>query len=321
MKKIMRKPIVFMFSGQGSHYYQMGQELFEKHPVFKLWMQEADNIYQEITGLSIIKTLYDEGHTKSDSFMRTLLTHPAIFMVEHALGQVIIAEGIQPDYVLGTSLGEFAAAVFADILSFETALTAVVKQAQLLEKHCPSGSMLAILSTPNLYYDNSFLHNKSELAAINCPLHFVVSSEANHLSALEIYLVQNSISFQRLAVNHGFHSSLIDAAAVDYQHFINQQSLRSPMLPFISCAKPSPSTTISRQHFWNSIRLPIQFQAILENLEKESSYYYIDLGPSGTLATFVKYNLSNASASEFFPILTPFGGDLNKLTKAMVLLC
>src|SRR5688572_9620134 len=115
----MTKPIVFMFSGQGSHYYQMGRELFEQQPIFRHWMQLADSIYQELTGLSIIHELYENGHKKSEPFVRTLLTHPAIFSIEYALGQIILEQGIIPDYVLGTSLGEFAAAVFAGVMTFE----------------------------------------------------------------------------------------------------------------------------------------------------------------------------------------------------------
>lgn len=310
-------PVVFMFSGQGSHYYQMGRELFDQEPIFKHWMQVADDLYQDITGISIINKLYYDNHKKTDAFTPTLLTHPAIFMVEHALGQVLLAQGIQSNYVLGTSLGEFAAAVFAGILTFETALNAVIKQAQLIEAHCPLGGMLAILASPELYQSNHFLQEKSELAAQNFHSHFLVSGHPPHLTTLETHLSTQSISFQRLAISHAFHSSLIDAAAADYQFFMNQHSLHKPILPFISCVEAKQLTDLSPSHFWHSVRSPIQFQATIENLERKGNYVYIDLGPSGTLATFVKYNLNRHSSSQLFPVLTPFGQDIKNLTNAI----
>lgn len=311
----MSQPIIFMFSGQGSHYYQMGRDLFEQQPLFKHWMQTADNIYQDLTGLSIIETLYHDNHNKAEPFTRTLLTHPAIFMVEYALGQVALAQGIQSSYVLGVSLGEFVAAVFAGILTFETALLAVIKQAQLLEEKCPIGNMIAIFASPELYQKDTFLQKKSFLASINFPSHFIVTLNPCDLTALETYLTAQLISFQHIPVSHGFHSPLIDAAMSDYHSFINQQTLGYSTLPFISCTLVRHLTTLSPGHFWDCIRLPIQFQMTLEKLETGNSYYYIDIGPSGTLATFVKYNLKLTSSSQYLALMTPFGQDIKNLEK------
>ncbi len=309
------KPIVFMFSGQGSHYYHMGRELYERQPIFNYWMQKGDALFKAITGSSIIAELYHEQYKKSDAFTRTLLTHPAIFIVGHALGQVLLAQNIIPDYVLGTSLGEFTAAVFAGIMPFENALQAIITQAQMLEQNCLPGSMLAILHEPAFYNNNLFLQQNSELAATNFYSHFVISGKQASIKEVEMFLKEKNISFQALAVNQGFHSSLIDPAAPDYFNFIRQQSLRFPTLPFISAAQAKNVTTLSNTHFWDIIRVPIQFQATIQALETKNNYFYLDVGPTGTLATFVKYNLMTASASKTFALLTPFSQDSSNLTK------
>ena len=56
----MSKPLVFMFSGQGSHYYHMGKELFEQHPGFRKWMHTLDTIVCDSMGESIVQILYDK---------------------------------------------------------------------------------------------------------------------------------------------------------------------------------------------------------------------------------------------------------------------
>ena len=71
----MPLPIVFMFSGQGSHYYQMGKELFEENKTFHDWMLKADHLYHDLTQLSVIDHLYSKENIKAKPFTQTLLTH------------------------------------------------------------------------------------------------------------------------------------------------------------------------------------------------------------------------------------------------------
>src|SRR5687767_4157459 len=103
----MSKPIVFLFAGQGSQYFHMGRELFERRPDFRAHMEELDAVARAVTGTSVLAALYDPQRAKSDPFAYTPLTHPAIFMVEFALTQLLQNSGWRPDCVLGASLGSF----------------------------------------------------------------------------------------------------------------------------------------------------------------------------------------------------------------------
>jgi trans-AT polyketide synthase/acyltransferase/oxidoreductase domain-containing protein len=252
---------------------------------------------------------------KSDLFNQTLYTHPAIFMVEYALAQVLMDSGIKPDYVLGTSIGEFASAALSDVMTFEESLLELIKQAEVLEDQCEEGGMLAILHDPNLYHENQFIYGNSELVSVNFHSHFVVSGQKNSLKDIEQYLKANQICCQALPVTQGFHSPLIDPAAGIYTDFLNERSYNTPRLPFISCRYANVLTKINNGYFWEVIRKPIEFQKALMELEKSGNHIYLDLGPSGTLANFVKYNLPENSESKSFSILSPFGQDLNNLRK------
>lgn len=311
----MRPLIIFMFSGQGSQYYQMGRELFEQNPVFRKWMLEGDKIVSGLSGISIIDQIYHDANKKSDLFSRTLFTHPAIFMVEYALTQVVIGMGIEPDYCLGVSLGGFAAAVLAGVITFEEALTAVVRQAEALEASCPPGGMIAVLHSPSLYYENPLFHENLSLAAVNFPSHFVVSGSQKQLSDIQTFLQEKKITFQWLAVSHGFHSSLIDPAAAPFRNFLKELVLREPRIPFISCSPAHILPSIPRDYLWETIRMPVQFQQTIQLLEEHAPYLYLDLGPSGTLATFVKYNLGRESSSRSLSLLNPFGQDSRNLIR------
>src|SRR5215212_6073962 len=112
---------VFLFSGQGSQYFQMGRALFETNRTFRTWMTRLDDLARQCSGRSVLDTLYSDRYAKGDPFDRTLLSHQAIFMVEYSLAQTLIEAGVWPDLVLGASLGSFAAASVAEILAVEDA--------------------------------------------------------------------------------------------------------------------------------------------------------------------------------------------------------
>ncbi len=296
-----------MFSGQGSHYYQMGRELFESDPVFSYWMNKQDQVVHDLSGASVISVLYDDAKRKSDPFFRTVDTHPAIFMVEYALARMLTDRGVEPDYVLGASMGEFTAAALAEVMSVEDIIAALLKQAEVLETHCPPGGMTAILDTPELFYDTPLLYEQSEFCGQNYKEHFVISGIRDGLSEIEGFLREHEIVFQSLPVSQAFHSRWIESAASMYKNYLRQYTRHPSRIPIISCAEAALLKAIQNDHLWDVVRKPIAFQQTVRDLECGKRYVYIDVGPSGTLANFVKQNLSEISKSQVFHILSPFG--------------
>ncbi|MEW9701795.1 acyltransferase domain-containing protein [Paenibacillus sp. SI8] len=316
----MKKPIVFMFSGQGSQYYHMGKELFHNHPVFRKWMLHMDDISQRLIGRSVIQEIYHEQRRKEEKFVRTLITHPAIFMLEYALSQVLLESGIKPDYVLGTSLGEFTAIAVSECMRVEDVLACIIKQAEAIESLCKNSGMLAILGNISVYHENQMLFKHIELASMNYHSHFVVSGENERLTEVIRYLAENNILYQSLPVSYGFHSSCMDPAEETYKTFLRAKSFRKPVIPTISSLFGAQLVEIPNHYLWEAVRSPIQFQEALLGLERRSACTYLDLGPAGTLANFTKYNLPKDSMSQCYSIVTPFGQDMKNVMKIESLL-
>jgi acyl transferase domain-containing protein len=311
----MSKPVVFMFSGQGSHYYQMGRELFEREPPFREYLMQLDAVACRLLHLSIVDKLYDNARKKSDVFDELRLTHPAIFMLQCALAMTLRDRGLVPNIVLGASLGSYVAAAIAGCFSVEEGLESVIRQAQVLETHCEPGGMLAVLADPELFERSPIMHENSECAGINCPSHFVVSAQPPSLSAIEAFLHQLDVVFQRLAVPFPFHSRWVDAAEQPCRALSAGLPQRRAVLPIACCEQACLVDRFTPECFWRIARGPIRFQRTIEHLEKLGSYRYVDVGPSGTLATFVKYNLQPHSESEVFSTLSPFGQDMKNLQR------
>ncbi|HEY3366509.1 MAG TPA: acyltransferase domain-containing protein [Symbiobacteriaceae bacterium] len=313
----MGRRLVFMFSGQGSQYYHMGVELFSKDAVFRRWMLKLDDLAQEINGQSILRILYDENRRKSDSFDRLLFTHPAVFMVEYALAQLFLEHGIEPAYVLGASLGEFTAAAVAGVMALPEIMACVIRQAEIVESQCEDGGMLAIVHSLDLYDRSPLLRENSELAAENYQTHFVVSGYRTPLLMIRDELKARGILHELLPIRYGFHSVAIEPAAEAYLSFLSRRTYGRSSIPLMTCSEGIMAERLSPTHFWDATRKPIRFQKALEGLRVIEDVSYIDMGPTGTLAAFIRNSMPKESPAHAYAAMSPFSSNLVSVRTAM----
>ncbi len=307
-----RAPLVFMFSGQGSQYYQMGKALFDGNAVFRRWMVEMDRIALSQTSRSVLRTLYDPARGKGQPFDELSSSHPAIFMVEYALARTLIESGVEPDMVLGASLGTFAAAAVAGAVSMEDALSTVLDQAAFIASAAPPGGMLAVLAPPALHAEAG-LAAHCDIAAYNFPSHFVVSAAVQQLALVEAMLTERGVVHQRVPVGYAFHSRWFDPARQACLRIFSNMAARPPAIPLVCCAQAAPLPLPDAQAWWQVLRQPIDFQQTVRRLETQGPFTYVDAGPSGTLATFLKYLLPADARQRVHAILGPMGRDAQAL--------
>jgi acyl transferase domain-containing protein len=306
-----------MFSGQGSQYHQMGRELFETQSVFRRWMHEGDHLVREQLGFSLLDALYARDLRISDVFSNTLATHPSIFVVEYAVAQMLLERGIEPQYVLGASMGSFAALAVAGVMCFEDALSAVINQARCLERYCRPGGMISVMADSDLFHKTDYLRRQSVVASVNFPRHFVVSTLREYVGEIHRRLKESEIAAEVLAVSHAFHSPWMDEARRPVCEHLAGLPRRRSQLSIICCARASILSEVPTDYLWIVGREPVRFQSTISYLEADGDWTYVDLGPSGTLANFVKYNLEQRSHSIVYPLLSPFAGELGKLDRLL----
>ena len=98
---------VFLWNGQGNHYFLMGKELYESTPSFKKWLDKTDTVFSRLTGNFLISILYRSNQTKADSFSAPRDIHPALFCIEYTIGMILEEVGIHADIVVGVSPRKF----------------------------------------------------------------------------------------------------------------------------------------------------------------------------------------------------------------------
>ncbi|QOS80433.1 ACP S-malonyltransferase [Paenibacillus sp. JNUCC31] len=305
----MGKSVVFLFSGQGSQYFHMGKDMYENNSTFRYWMKVLDDQIQAEIGESVISRMFDKSNRKDEPFDRLLYSHPAIFMVEFAMAQSLIADGIIPECVLGSSVGEFAAASVAGLIAPVDALHLLLAHAKAIETHCQAGQMLAVLGSYSHYEDDQQLKMECEMASKTGDTHFVLSGLTRNIEAIKQRLAAKSIITQTLPVRFAFHSSWIDNAAEQLNVSTQTKTLGPSQIGFLSSRYGKRLETVTYNYFWDVVRGPIHFEEAIRLLERESEYVYLDVGPSGTLTNLAKRILSEQSQSECYSIMTPFGSN------------
>ncbi len=307
------KSVVFLYSGQGSHYYHMGRDLYQANAQFRSHIHRLDQLAYERLGVSIKDIVFDEAKSKGDCFDNCSYTCIGIFMMERALSLLLNDMGIYPDYVLGASMGTYAAACQAGCIDEKTAINLLLDQAEVMTSYGPAGSMIAILDSPDNLYNHPILVRHTEVAAINFQSHYVVAVPESDCKTVINYLNENELIYQEIAVSLPYHSSWIDSAKPMYIRRFENYNYRPPQTPLICCAQKGPLAEIDADKFWCTARMPIEFPETVRYMESVGSHTYIDVGPSGTLAVFLKRLLPSDSESDFYSVLTPYENALKNL--------
>ncbi|MCP4397334.1 MAG: SDR family NAD(P)-dependent oxidoreductase [bacterium] len=300
------KKIAFLFTGQGSQYVGMGQQLYETQPVFRGAIEQCDILFQPHLGVSLQELLY---HQKSDSealVNQTNYTQPLIFAIEYALTQVWKSWGIIPSAVAGHSIGEYAAATAAGIFQLEDAARLVTERGRLMHHVPGKGAMVAIFANESTVLTALAPYQQSvSVAAINGNDSIVISGAAQAIHAICQSLDSQGIKTRPLTVSHGFHSPLMDMIVPEFETFASNFAYTSPAITFISgmTGKPVTNEEITTSSYWSRhIRETVRFYDVLTTLEQQGYELFLEIGATSTLCSLGIRNVSHPQ-SLFLPSL------------------
>jgi acyl transferase domain-containing protein len=307
---------IFMFSGQGTQYYQMGKELFEQDADFRYQFNKLDNCFREISGQSITIELYQSGKNHLHQLDDPMLSGMSLLLFQLALNNTLNNRGIYADIFLGSSLGTFIAAAANNCIDVEQAISLMLRHGQVFKNHAPAGCMVAVLDEPEVFYSNALLQHYTELAGINFASSFILSLPSSHWSSVEMELRHLGLTFQRLPITRPYHSSWIEPARSWFIDLYDNSFGESvPAIPVVCTSSMQILPTLNAEILWQIIRGPMNFSKTIDQLEKSGPHRYVDLSPSGTPATFLKYCLPENSNSKAEQILTPFTKGIANLEK------
>lgn len=302
-----------MFSGYGSQYYHMAETLYNNNSVFKKYMDYFNEQVVYCHNNNIIEVIYNSKKKNGESIEETKYVHPAMFMIQYSIYMVFYEMGIKPDFVLGSSLGEIIAYAVAGVIDLKEIFDIILYQTKLIDENGKRGGMIAILEDLNAYNKISFINKNSYLASINYDSHFVVSSKKEQVSLISDYLHRNDIMHINLPVEIAFHSPLIDNMQNQLISYAKTKKFKKAKIPIVSCSLNKVLNNIDYRYFWYALRNQVKFYESIKLCENKGENIYIDLGPLGTLASFVNKILPYGT--EVYSIITPFKRETENISK------
>ncbi len=284
--------MVFMFPGGGAQYADMAQGLYHSEATFKQIMDDGFTILKEKTGLDYQRFLFVEEQNLEDvnqSLQKPSVQLPLIFLVEYALAKQWISMGVEPDALIGHSMGENTAACLAGVFNFNDALGLVLLRGQLMDD-VPEGGMLSVqLSAKEL---EPHLHDKLALAAINSPMLSVASGTKADLTALSEKLTALDIDNKPVRIDIAAHSWLLDGILQSFGDYLRSISLKKPELKFISNYTGTWITDeqATDPEYWvKHLRNTVRFADGIDTL-LEKNCIFLEVGPGNTLGSLTRQN-------------------------------
>jgi acyl transferase domain-containing protein/acyl carrier protein len=288
------RPILFMFPGGGAQYVNMGLDLYRTEPTFSQQVDLCSEILQKRFGYDVREFLYpEEQRTKqaAEPMKQTSIGLPALFVVEYAMAKLWMSWGIEPQAMIGHSLGEYVAACLAGVFSLEDALALVDVRGKLFEQ-LPSGAMLSI-PLPEREV-RPLLNGQLSLAAINGPAQCVVSGPMRAIEAMAAMLTEKEMEFRRIQIDVAAHSEMVEPILNPFRNFVENLDLQAPEIPFISNVTGTWITAAEATdpNYWAShLRRTVRFGDGIEELLKESNRILLEVGPGQTLSTLAKLQI------------------------------
>ena len=287
-------PIGFLFAGQGSQHVGMGRQLFEASPEFRRLLQGCERLLRNHLDRPLLDVMFSDADGGS-WIQRTEFAQPALFALEYSLAELLRTWGIKPRFVIGHSVGEYAAACIAGVFTLEEGIVLAAERGRLMQGLPGRGGMRAVAANPDAIENllRPFASQVS-IAAINSPTQTVLSGDIAALEQLGADLRSRGISSRALAVSHAFHSAQMVPAMEPLAKLVGRLQLKPPTVRLISNRTGRAITSeVTDPRYWSAhAREPVLFAAGLQTLIHEGCETLVEIGPDGLLSHLIPDNSS-----------------------------
>jgi malonyl CoA-acyl carrier protein transacylase/SAM-dependent methyltransferase/acyl carrier protein len=280
--------IAFVFSGQGQHWTGMGRRLLEQEPLFRSTFEKVDELFGRQAGWSLIEELVaDRSRARFDE---PEVIQPIIFTLQVALSALWQSWGIEPEAVVGHSIGEIAAAHVAGALTLDDAISIIFHRSRLMQQTACRGGMAAI-GSPIDEAERLLAGygQRLSIAAINGPKSITISGELAALNEVLQSLEKKNVFCRLLPINIAYHSHQVEPLLeplVECLEGIRPETASIPIFSTVT-GEGCRGQEFGAAYWGHHLRETVRFAAAIEQLAKDGYKVFLEIGAHPVLATSI----------------------------------
>ena len=278
--------IVFLFTGQGGQYLNMGRQLYEHEPVFRSVIDRCDELLRSHLPIPLKLVLYPQPGEASP-LDQTQYTHGAMFAVQCGLAALWRSWGVEPALIMGHSVGEIVASTVAGQMSFEDGLKLMLERGRLMHSITAVGKMASLLMDPQrVAAILEPYRDRVSIAAINGPESTVISGQAAAVEEILAQLEKEGAKVKALNVSNSFHSPLVEPVLAEFGQIARGLRYTVPQTPLFSSMRLDlvrEGNLLDGAYWPQNLRNTVRFSESIQKLYEQGYRIFVEIGPSPIL--------------------------------------
>ena len=324
--------VAFLYTGQGSQYVNMLQLLRATEPIVAETFAEADRVMIPLLGKPLSKFIFvdladaNAVAKAEDDLRQTAITQPAVLATDLALTRLLAAYGVEPDFTMGHSLGEYGALVAAGALPFADSLEAVSARGRgMTEVAMEDNGRMAAVFAPLEEVERILktIDGYVVIANVNSNRQAVVGGASMAVDQAMEAFKKAGYDVAPLTVSHAFHTSIVAGASKPLRKVLERLRLESPRLPIVANTNgefyPTGPDVLPQMLdiLTQQVASPVQFVKGLHTLYDAGARVFVEVGPKKALQGFAEDVLG--SSSDLVSLFTnhPKVGDIVAFNQAL----
>ncbi len=284
------RKIAFVFPGQGGQWLGMGRQLYHSEPAFREAIDHCEAAIRPFVDWSLVEQLHT---SEADSRLAEIdVVQPVLFAVEVALAETWRAWGVEPDAVVGHSMGEAAAAYISGALSLEDAARVICTRSRLMKRVSGKGGMAVVeLTLEQAQAALAGYEDRLSIAVSNGPRASVISGDPAALEEVSAQLHAKGVFVRPVKVDVAAHSPHMDGLRPELVQALESIQPQLPAVPVYSTVSGALATAPLDAAYWGSnLRSPVLFSTAVEQLVQDGYSIFIECSPHPVLLAAIEQN-------------------------------